>query len=383
MASLHLMIEITTILSLGIWCWLLTMHGHFWCSKPVLDKGKRPTGKAKIAVVIPARDEADHIHQVLTSLLAQDYDGEFVVILVDDNSTDATRRIAQGLAQSDPRLTVLTGKPLEAGWSGKLWAVSQGLQHPAVMQAAFVLLTDADITHDAGHISALVAKAEYEGLDLVSEMVRLNCRTISERALIPAFVFFFQMLYPFAWVNNPTRKTAAGAGGTMLVSQAALTRIDGVNRIRHHLIDDVALARAIKQKGKIWLGHSERASSLRVYAEAGEIWNMIARTAYVQLCHSPLLLLIACIGMLLVFVAPPLLLFAPGWPSLLAAITWSMMAFTFLPTLRRYRLLPLWSFALPAISLFYLGATLASAIRHYQGKGGAWKDRVYPETTEL
>lgn len=372
-------LDAIAIISFLIWCWLLTAHGLFWRSTPVLDRKKRPSGGAKVAVVIPARDEAEAIHRSLTSLLSQDYPGELSIILVDDNSTDGTGEIAQQLADRDPRLTILRGKPLAPGWSGKLWAVSQGLQHPAAIAADYVLLTDADIAHEPSHISSLIAKAEAENLDLVSEMVRLHCDTLPERALIPAFIFFFQMLYPFAWANDPKKKLAAAAGGTILVSRAALNRIDGVNRIRHHLIDDVALAREVKREGKIWLGHAEEATSLRIYKDSNEIWNMIARTAYVQLNHSPLLLLGTCIGMLLLYLAPPLLPLAGGRQGLLGLLVWAMMALSFQPTLRRYRRSPLWGFALPLIALFYLGATLASAIRHYRGKGGAWKNRVYPE----
>lgn len=377
------MISVLAIATFSIWCWLLVCHGGFWRSAPVLQGHKRPSGKAKIAVVIPARNEAESIRQTLTSLLAQDYPGKLSILLVDDNSTDGTGEIAHSLASADSRLTILQGKPLAPGWSGKLWAVSQGLQHPDAIQADYVLLTDADISHTPSHVSSLVAKAESENLDLVSEMVKLHCETFPERALIPAFIFFFQMLYPFAWANNPKRKLAAAAGGTILVSRSALDRIDGVNRIRHNLIDDVALAREVKRTGKIWLGHSEEATSLRVYKDSDEIWNMIARTAYVQLNHSPLLLLGTCIGMLLIYLAPPLLLFAHGWKIILGMITWGMMAFSFLPTLHRYRRLPFWSLALPLIGLYYLAATIASAIRHYRGKGGAWKDRVYPEQNEI
>lgn len=367
------------ITTLSIWSWLLLGHGRFWRSGPILDNKLQPSGRAKVAVVVPARDEAESIHQSLSSLLAQNYSGELSVILVDDNSVDGTGEIARKLAGSNPRLIVLTGKPLEAGWSGKLWAVSQALQHPTAASADYVLLTDADIEHQPGHISSLVAKAESEKLDMVSEMVRLHCQTFPERALIPAFIFFFQMLYPFSWANNPKRKLAAAAGGTILVSRGALDRIDGVSRIRHHLIDDVSLAKEIKKEGAIWLGHAEEAQSLRIYRDSSEIWNMIARTAYVQLKHSPLLLLGTCLGMLLLYLAPPLLLLSRGISAILGLTAWSIMIFCFQPTLRRYRRLPFWGLALPLIGVFYLAATVASAIRHYRGRGGAWKNRVYPE----
>jgi hopene-associated glycosyltransferase HpnB len=279
-------------------------------------------------------------------------------------------------------LTVLKGHPLAPGWSGKLWAIHQALAHEEAKTAAYILLTDADIEHAPGHISTLVSKAETDGLDLVSEMVHLHCSTAAERALIPAFVFFFQMLYPFAWTADPARRTAGAAGGTMLISRPAIDRIDGVSRIRGELIDDCALASQIKSTGgRIWLGHSNRAASLRIYSEWRDVWNMIARTAYVQLRHSLLMLAGCVLGMALVYLAPPLLaLAAHGLPRLLGALAWLGMALSFQPTLKRYRRSPLWGAVLPLVALFYLCATAASAVRHYAGRGGRWKDRVYNQT---
>ena len=369
-----------SLLCLAAWVYLIGFHGRFWHSSPTLP-ASRPREFAPVAVVVPARNEAESIARSLGSLLAQDYAGGLSVILVDDNSTDDTAAIASSL-EHDERLTIISGQPLPAGWSGKLWAVHQGLAHEKAGAAEYVLLTDADIEHAPGHIAALVAKAQSERLDLVSEMVRLHCSTAAERALIPAFIFFFQMLYPFAWVGDRTRRAAGAAGGTMLVSQAALRRIDGVSRIRHHLIDDCALAREIKSSGgAIWLGHAEQAHSARVYADWREVWNMIARTAYVQLGLSPLLLAGCIAGMALLYLAPPwLALFAHGAARWLALAAWLLMALSFQPTLRRYGRSALWGVALPAVALFYLGATIASAWRHYGGRGGGWKDRVYPET---
>jgi len=257
--------------------------------------------------------------------------------------------------------------------------VHQGLAQETAKAADYVLLTDADIEHAPDHVAALVAKAEGDGLDLVSEMVRLHCATAAERALIPAFVFFFQMLYPFAWVADPRRRAAGAAGGSMLVSRAAMDRVEGVTRIRGELIDDCALAREIKRTGgRIWLGHAERAASTRVYARWRDVWEMIARTAYVQLGNSPVLLLGCVAGMSAIFCAPPLLaLLTGGLPRLLGLGSWLMMALAFQPTLRRYRRWPLWGVALPGIALFYVGATVASAVRHYAGRGGGWKGRVY------
>jgi hopene-associated glycosyltransferase HpnB len=373
------MITLLSLLSFAAWIYLVGFRGAFWRSETSLN-AKTRSGKTRVAVVVPARDEAQNIRQSLSSLLSQDYPGELSIIVVDDNSSDGTAIIAAPLA-SDDRLIVLQGAPLQTGWSGKLWAVHQGLAHERARTADYVLLTDADIVHAPGHVSALVAKAETDRLDLVSEMVRLNCVTAAERALIPAFVFFFQMLYPFAWVADPRKQTAGAAGGTMLIRRAALDGIDGVSQIRHQLIDDCALAKEIKSTGgRIWLGHANDAESLRVYAGWRDVWNMIARTAYVQLRHSILLLMSCVVAMSVIYCVPPAFtFFAHGLPRVLGLLAWILMAISFQPTLRRYRRSPAWGIALPGIGLFYLGATIASAVRHYAGCGGSWKDRVYPQ----
>jgi hopene-associated glycosyltransferase HpnB len=372
------MLNAVAIASLAAWVYLVAFRGRFWRSGPVLPDGK-PSGTATVAAVVPARDEADYIARSLASLLNQEYVGPLSVILVDDASTDGTAEIAASVApHRGVQLTVIRAQPLPRGWSGKLWAVHQGLAAAQAKSADYVLLTDADIQHAPHHVSALVAKAERDGLDLVSEMVRLQCETVAERALIPAFVFFFQMLYPFAWSADPRRRTAGAAGGTMLVSRAALDRVQGVDRIRDRLIDDCALAREIKRTGgRIWLGHAEGAASMRVYGWS-EAWNMIARTAYAQLGSSPLTLLGCVAGMSVVYLAPPLLaIFGRVFPRVLGAVAWGAMAAAFQPTLRRYRRSPLWGITLPCIALFYLGATAASAVRHHIGRGGGWKDRLY------
>ena len=366
--------------------YLIAFHGRFWRSGPVLD-AETSSSTAKVAVVVPARNEAESIGRSVGSLLAQDYAGELSVLVVDDNSTDGTGEIAASVGielGAGGRLTVIQGEPLPAGWSGKLWAVHQGLSHAKAVAADYVLLTDADIEHEAKHISALVSKAERDGLELASEMVRLHCESFAERALIPAFVFFFQMLYPFVWVADPARRVAGAAGGTMLVARTALDRIEGVERIRGRLIDDCALAREIKSTGgRIWLGHAELARSVRVYPSWRDVWKMIARTAYEQLRYSPLMLLGCVLGMGVIYCAPPLLaLFAHGSANDglargLGILAWLMMAAAFQPTLRRYRRSPLWGAALPCIGLFYLCATVDSALRYYSGRGGGWKSRVY------
>ena len=375
------MLFLFSLLTIAVWIYLIGFHGQFWRSSTVIAP-RTPSGKSKVAVIVPARNEAEHIRQSLGSLLAQDYPGELAIVLVDDNSTDGTASIAASLAK-DKNLTILAGAPLSPGWTGKLWAVHQGFSHNKARAADFVLLTDADIEHAPDHVSTLVAKAEADGLDLVSEMVHLHCATVPERALIPAFVFFFQMLYPFAWVNDPKKRTAGAAGGTMLVSRAALDRVEGVSRIRGELIDDCALAREIKRAGgRIWLGHAKRTVSMRICARGRDVWEMIARTAYVQLGDSPWMLAGCVVGMSAVFLAPPLVgLLDSGLPRLLGLGAWLLMAVAFQPTLRRYRRSPLWGFALPAIALFYLGATVASALRYYAGGSGAWKGRVYTQNS--
>jgi hopene-associated glycosyltransferase HpnB len=377
---MHAIMIVVSVLSVAIWVYLVGFHGGFWRSKQVLDPGA-PSGLAKVAVIVPARNEAESIRRCLSSLLAQDYPGELAIILVDDNSTDGTGAIAASVGEGE-RLAIITGRPLPQGWSGKLWAVAQGLTQQQAKKADYLLLTDGDIEHRPGHLSSLVAKAEADGLEMVSEMVQLNCATLAERALIPAFVFFFQMLYPFDWVANPAKRTAGAAGGTMLVSRAAMDRIEGVSHFHDHLIDDCALAKEIKSTGgRIWLGHAALAISTRVYSGWREIWEMIARTAYEQLRNSPAMLLGCVAGMGILYCAPPLLaLFAHGWARLAGIASWLMMAVAFQPTLRRYRCSPLWGVALPAIAIFYVCATISSALRHHAGRGGGWKNRVYPET---
>ncbi len=354
-----------------LWVYLLLGHGRFWQAGPVLAPG-RPAATPAVAVVIPARDEAQTIEPVLRSLLAQDYPGPFRVILVDDESADGTGARARAL--TDPRLTVLSGKPRPVGWSGKLWAVAQGV---AEDDFDWLLLTDADIVHDPRHLSALLARAEL-GLDLVSEMVALSCATPAERALIPAFVFFFQLLYPFARVNDKLSGTAAAAGGTILVRRAALTRIGGIGAVRGALIDDVALARAVKRGGPIWLGHSILARSIRPYPHMTDIWRMVSRTAYVQLRRSPLLLAACVLAMALTWFAAPVAAIAGrGAARGLGAAAWAAMAWSYLPTLRRFRGSPLWAPCLPLTALFYTAATIGSALNHYAGRGVTWKSRAY------
>jgi hopene-associated glycosyltransferase HpnB len=357
-------------LALLIWLYLIFLHGGFWESVPELLPAK-PVSFPDVDILVPARDEAATIAPVIASLLAQDYPGAVKVILVDDNSTDGTG----ALAGTAPNLTVITGAPKPPGWSGKLWALSQGV---AASTAPVLFFTDADIVHDERHLSTLVARLLTPRVDMVSEMVRLNCTSMPERALVPAFVYFFQMLYPFSKVNNPLNRTAAAAGGTVLIRRDALNRIGGIEAIKTALIDDVALAQAVKKQGPIYLGHSGLATSVRQYPKWADIWAMISRTAFTQLRYSPVLLALTIAGLALVWLVPAFeVIFGHGWRFFLGLATFVLAGLSYLPTLRRYKQNPLWAVALPLIALFYMAATIGSAWRHWRGKGAAWKNRDY------
>jgi len=363
-------------LSLAVWLYLLLLHGRYWRADQRLDD-LTPAATPSVVVVVPARNEADVVATALTSLLHQDYAG-IQVILVDDGSDDGTGDMARAL--DDPRLTVLTAPPRPPGWVGKMWAVETGVAAAAELapDASYVLLTDADIAHDPGTVRCLVAKAERDDLALASLMVRLHCRGPWERLLIPAFVYFFQQLYPFPWVNDPRRRTAGAAGGCMLVRRTALETAGGIAAVKGALIDDCALARVLKRQGPVWLGLGTRERSLRAYRGPAPIWRMIARSAYAQLQFSPMLLALCVVGMALVYVVPPGL--ALTWPSreagALAAAAWAVMAITYVPTLRLYGQRPVSALLLPLAGLFYTLATLDSARRHWLGRGGEWKGRV-------
>jgi hopene-associated glycosyltransferase HpnB len=362
------------LLACLVWIYLYFFHGQFWASTPELPPA-RPLATPAIDIIVPARDEAQTIEPVIASLLAQDYEGAFRVILVDDDSVDGTAALA-GL---HPRLRVITGAPKPAGWTGKLAALSQGV---AASTAPLILFTDADITHDPRHLASLVARLEtplhHTRLDMVSEMVRLNCTSPAERLLIPAFVYFFQMLYPFAQVNDPLSPTAAAAGGTILVRRDALDRIGGLGAIKGELIDDCALARRLKRQGSIFLGHSGLATSIRQYPAPADIWAMVSRTAYTQLRYNPLYLAATILGMTLVWlVAPAQVLFGHRWGFAEGLVASILAVLSYQPTLRRYRLPRVYAAALPFIALFYIAATIASAINRWRGGGAVWKARAY------
>jgi hopene-associated glycosyltransferase HpnB len=372
---------VLALTSLAVWLYLAFGHGRFWQAGPTLPTVRNGEGPP-VAIVIPARDEAAAVESCLRSLLAQDYTGPLAVWLVDDNSTDGTGAIARAI--DDPRLTVLTGQPRPPGWSGKLWAVSQGVAaaggwNPPGAEAGFLLLTDADIVHGPAHVGTLVAGALSGDRDQVSEMVELHCESVAERALVPAFVFFFQMLYPFRRVAEASSRAAAAAGGVILIRRNTLRRIGGIEAVRGALIDDVALAGAVKSSGgRIWLGHANHASSVRPYPGAIDVWRMVARTAYVQLRLSPLLLAATVAAMALVWLVPVTATLAGhGAACFAGAAAFLLSLASFQPTLRRFRLSPLWALALPAIALFYLAATIGSAIDHHRGRGVVWKSRAY------
>lgn len=385
-----------TLISLGIWIGLICFRGQFWQADQRLDSLDSLDSKENhlqewpaVCAVVPARNEAEVIAQTLRSLLNQNYPGQFTVILVDDQSSDGTAAIATQTAQAlgkESQLKVISGEPLPPSWTGKLWALEQGIQSAQGLNPApdYLLLTDADIHHDLTNLRRLVTKAETETLDLVSLMVLLRCQSFWEQFLIPSFVFFFQKLYPFRWVNNPQKATAAAAGGCILIRQTALNQIGGIQVVRQALIDDCALGQAVKStgKGRIWLGLSPLVHSLRSYASLETIWEMVARTAYTQLSYSSWQLVGTVIAMSLIYLVPVLGAIGGAlignWAVVTAGIlTWLLMALAYLPTLRLYQISPLWAFSLPLIGGLYTLMTIDSARRHWRGQGGAWKGRVY------
>jgi hopene-associated glycosyltransferase HpnB len=375
------MLLAASIVTCLIWIYLTTAHGRFWrvakFSLPASGAGETAT---RVVAVVPARNEADVIAPSILSLLQQ-HGIPLHVVLVDDSSTDGTASIARQAAEASncaERLTVISGLPLPSGWSGKLWAVHQGVQSAARLNPDFILLTDADVVHAPDDLQHLLAHAETGNYDLVSLMVRLHCKAFAERALIPAFVFFFLMLYPPSWITNPRRKIAGAAGGCILIRPNALLKAGGIEAIRNEIIDDCALAARVKQSGgRVWLGLTPDTRSVRPYNSFSAIGHMISRAAFNQLRHSTLLLLATLLGLAITYLAPPALLLSGHLvPTLLGTTAWLLMSICFWPTIRLYRLNPLWTLLLPAIALFYMGATLHSAFKFWTGKGGEWKGRV-------
>lgn len=375
--------SVIAVLSLTVWLILLGGRGRFWLCRERDDRTAPPplARWPRVTAVVPARNEAECIAESIGSLARQDYPGPFAIVLVDDDSDDGTADIARraGAALPEDRsLRIVASRGLAPGWTGKLWALKQGIDaaRTAPEPPDYLLLTDADIVHSTDSVRALVARAESGGYVLTSLMAELRCESWAERCHIPAFVFFFQMLFPFAWVNTPARRTAAAAGGCMLARADALERAGGIESIRGALIDDCSLAARMKATGPIWLGLTRRVRSIRRY-DWSDIRQMIARSAYAQLRYSPMLLAATTSGMTLTYLAGPLLALAgEGTARALGALTWALMTLAFQPMLRFYRLSPWWGLAMPAIALAYMLYTLDSAYRHARGAGGYWKGRV-------
>jgi hopene-associated glycosyltransferase HpnB len=374
------------VASLVVWTILLAGRGGFWLCREKFGAGDLAAAERswpEVAVIIPARNEADVIDRSIGSVVRQDYPSRLRIVLVDDQSSDGTAFVAKraaGLGRIDApyerTVEVVAGQTVPRGWTGKLWALSQGLALADRAAPEFLLFLDADIALAPEVLRGLVAVARARGAVLTSLMVLLRCSNRAERWLVPAFVFFFQMLYPFGWVNDPRRKIAAAAGGCMLVHRQALEESGGVEALRGAIIDDCALAAQMKRRGPIWLGLTRDAVSLRAY-DFKDFSRMVARSAFAELRYSTPRLLGAVLGMGLVFLAPPLLVFfGGGWARAAGAAAWLMMALAFAPTLRFYGR-PVWSgLALSAIAAAYVLFTLQSAAQYWRGRGGIWKDRI-------
>jgi hopene-associated glycosyltransferase HpnB len=358
--------------------YLLTMRGRFWRVR--LESTPTPEQLRTVTAVVPARNEADVVGTCIESLLRQT-GVEINVIVIDDASTDSTAAQVRTAAQrcgSPDRLTVLHGSPLPPGWTGKLWAIHQGIAQGTASRPDYLLLTDADVEHGPDSIATLISLAERDSFDLTSYMVKLRCESLAEKLLIPAFVYFFFQLYPPAYIADPSARTAGAAGGCILLRPSALAKAGGIESIRAEIIDDCALADRVKRSGgRLWLGLTDRSRSLRSYGTFAEVGRMISRTAFNQLDHSSLLLLATVLGLLLTYFSPLALVCSGSyWPMLFGGAAWAMMTASYVPMVRFYGLNPLWSLTLPLTALFYMGATVWSAVQFWRGRGGQWKGRT-------
>lgn len=367
-------------ITVAIWLYLLLARGQFWRISQVIAPDSKGDIAANIVAVIPARDEADVIGASLESLLASPNSQLQQIFLVNDGSSDGTSQVAEQTAaklRQQQRLTVIQSAPLPPGWTGKLWAMHQGIEQARALASEFLLLTDADVVHAPGSLAALVHIAREKSFDMVSLMVRLRCETLAEKLLIPAFVFFFFKLYPPKWSASPRSRSAGAAGGCILIRPEALNKAGGIEAICGEIIDDCALARAVKQSGgKIRLGLAPKSYSNRVYSSFDEIGRMISRTAFNQLQHSSLMLLAAILGMIATYLLPLVLLASPGLIAKISgAFALAAMIFAYLPMVQFYKRNPLWSLTLPLAAVFYTGATVHSAIDYWRGRGGTWKGR--------
>jgi len=403
-------------LAAAVWVYLLAGHGGYWRTDQRLPAvaGRHPSQHLSqslswpsVVAVVPARDEAAVLAATLPTLFGQDYPGAFDVVLVDDESSDGTSRVAAALGHAagwadpadpdlaDPadrprgRLRIVPGAPTPAGWAGKVWAMAQGLQ--AAGDADYVLFTDADIAYRPDSLAALVRSAEADHRVLVSQMVLLRAETGWERLLVPAFVYFFAQLYPFRRVNRPGARSAAAAGGCMLVRLRELSAAGGLERIRGALIDDVALGHLIKAArppGRCWLGLTTDITSIRPYRRLPDLWDMVARSAYTQLRYSPAALAGTVVGLAWIYLLPPAAAIAGllgiaagggggfGWVAVAGLASWALMTISYVPMLRLYGLSPLRAPGLPVIAALYAAMTVDSARRHYRGRGGEWKGRI-------
>jgi hopene-associated glycosyltransferase HpnB len=376
------MLVFVSLIVFVIWLALFFAWGNFWQIWEFdSDRAQFPAPAEwpRVTAVVPARNEAASIEAVIRAFAAQDYAGGFSVIVVDDHSDDGTARLAFHAAtdtNAASRVRVISAPQLIGGWTGKLWALHAGVNESAPA-AEFYWFTDADVVHAPDTLRRLVSRAQADSLDLTSLMVLLRAETFAERLLIPAFLYFFLVLYPPKWIADRNSRTAGAAGGCILLRQAALKRVGGLAAIRHEVIDDCALARAVKRSGgTIWMGLTRASRSLRSYEHFSHIRDMIARTAFTQLRYSPILLAGTLVAMILTFVLPLALTFSANirvWPFALAA--WCLMTASFLPTVTFYRLRAIWAPLLPLAALFYTYATCLSAARCWLGRGGQWKGR--------
>ncbi len=373
------------IASLAVWLYLVAFHGGFWRlaqhDRNFAPHGAPPPVGVRIIAIVPARDEADVIAASLGSLFAQAFSGELTLVLVDDESADGTSDAARAAAAACGgvgRLMVLATEGPASGWTGKLAAMQRGFEHVRSLkeQPDFVLFCDADIAFEPDCLERLVQGALARNTVLASLMVKLRCESLAERWFVPAFVFFFQMLYPFARVNDPKSPIAGAAGGVMLIRPEALAQAGGLAAIKDALIDDCALGALMKRQGPIWLGLTHSAHSLRPYPHYRDIERMVTRSAYAQLNYSPLRLFGAVAGMIVVYLAPPVIGFFGGTPAAEPALfAYALMALCYMPSLRFYGLSRIRAFALPLVAGCYTWFTVESALQHLRGRGGAWKGR--------
>jgi hopene-associated glycosyltransferase HpnB len=363
-----------------IWLYLFFARGNFWQLQEDTSEGTPLPHWPPVVIIVPARNEAELIARSVTSVAKQAYPGEFSVIVVDDHSDDSSAALALGAARESGgarRFTVHSATDLPPGWTGKLWGMNEGVLAAADHAPEFFWFTDADIEHAPGTLRRLVVRAENDSLDLASLMVLLQAKSFPERLLIPSFLYFFLMLYPPRWIEDPDSRTAGAAGGCILLRRTALERIGGMAAIRNEVIDDCSLARAVKKSGgKIWMGLTRASVSLRSYGSFAEIRDLIARTAFTQLRYSNFLLIATLLALFVAYILPWISFCAgddPAW--FLAGTALCLMAVSFGATVRFYNLSFFWALTLPIAAAFYAYSTCVSALRYWLGRGGQWKGR--------